>query len=275
MDAARERQQSADVEAVQRAANRLLLEARRDIGSALAVAMRPLGGPRALGGAALPGGFPSARIVVAAPPAVSFMGAQGVSAAPWATSVRVHVLSRSEPDSQAAVGHMQGLEDARSRAEGARAQQAINEMAHLAHAAVGALAEHVEAKVAAVLGHSRAAPPPASTPAAWGAHPEVNLAAGGVPATGRSSAAQPASSGGPAEVRAATPGIAFPTLASLAEAMEKRRDVSESLEAVHVSRVQQDMLLALNSIARGALGNAVRRVQTQYAASADAANLSA
>jgi hypothetical protein len=228
LDKMRERSEEEKMSQLEFAFNAALESAKQQIGEAVGLALRVFDDPRVWKNVAKTG---------------SFLRVQMRSNSAEEPSVRVKALAAAPPDPAIKI-KIDQLEEQRSAAEALMLDVAIAEMGELTKIAVAELEKQLQLQIepwlvgGGSLLHSKVHQIPGS--------PE------GLPKQ--------------LNVRVGASDVPYPTIASLVQDMEARRDTAESLLRQRVLELELKLLKAENVMIKDALDGAVGRVLAQYGA---------
>jgi len=162
-------------------------------------------------------------------------------------SVRVNVIP-SAPLDVVVKTHIDSIESHRTGAERDFFEQAHAEMQGLSDLVLSELEAQIVSHVDALLGRGGVA---VQAPHATGFADVFHDRAGTIPKQ--------------AHVRIVASEVPYPTVSSLVQDLETRRDIGEHLERAQIMRLQLELLKAENAVAKDALSLAVARVAAQFA----------
>jgi len=228
LDKMRERAEEEKMAQLEFAFNAALENAKRQVGEAVGVALRVFDDPRVWKNVAKTG---------------SFLRVQQRPNSAEESSVRVKALSAAPPD-PAIKMKMDQLEEQRSAAEALMLDVAIAEMGELTKIVVAELEKNLQLQL---------------EPWLVGSGSLLRLRAQQIPGSPEGLPKQ-------LNVRVGASDVPYPTIASLVQDMESRRDTAENLVRQRILELELKLLKAENVMIKDALNAAVGRVLAQYGA---------
>lgn len=238
LDMSREAMQSMSVRTAQQSYAAALESAKTEIGSKIGKLMQIFDDPAILKHEA------QRREQFASKGTASFLAHRQRVAFPEAkSSVRLNV-GRAPPLDGSIIGSIDAMEHKRSEQDKARNEQVAAEMDALTRLVVNELEASINEEVAAALGRGEAQGTSGLSLSNFAEFSQNRLPA-------------------QANVRVVAADVPYPTVASLVQDMEARRDVSEQLEAALIFDLELNLVKEEVAVARDTLTSAIERVLAQ------------